>query len=301
MIGQASIAFESTINSAGALSDGTAMPSRSPQDRKQMSEPLLFEPGRFCTAAAHYRAGRRPYPPVLIRRVAEATALNEQHRVLDLGCGPGNLAIGFGYFAGEVVGLDPAPEMVAAAVAAAQGLTPNVSFRQGSSYELGLELGCFRLVTMGRSFHWMDRAQTLRSLDQIVQTGGALALFGEAHPDSPENGWLKEWEEITDRYAATDPLQERRQAGTWATDETVLLASPFPHMEKIILTIRDVVCTESLIERALSHRIDKQPDRLVQDLREVLERIAPDGSVTETVEWVALIARRIPSQVSSCT
>jgi hypothetical protein len=72
-------------------------------------------------------------------------------------------------------------------------------------------------------------------------------------------------------------------------------------MEKIILTIRDVVCTESLIERALSHRIDKQPDRLVQDLREVLERIAPDGSVTETVEWVALIARRIPSQVSSCT
>jgi hypothetical protein len=27
MIGQASIAFESTINSAGALSDGTAMPS----------------------------------------------------------------------------------------------------------------------------------------------------------------------------------------------------------------------------------------------------------------------------------
>jgi SAM-dependent methyltransferase len=161
-----------------------------------MSDSLPFEPDRFRAAAVHYRAGRRPYPPVLIRRVAEATALSERHRVLDLGCGPGNLAIGFGYFAGEIIGLAPEPEMVAAAVLAAQGLTPNVSFRQGSSYELGLKLGRFQLVTMGRSFHWMDRGQTLQSLDQMVEPGGALVLFGEAHPDSPENAWLKEWEQI---------------------------------------------------------------------------------------------------------
>jgi ubiquinone/menaquinone biosynthesis C-methylase UbiE len=76
-----------------------------------MSDPLPFESDRFRAAAARYREGRRPYPPVLIRRVAEATALNEQHRVLDLGCGLGNLAIGFGYSAGKVIGLDPEPEM----------------------------------------------------------------------------------------------------------------------------------------------------------------------------------------------
>jgi ubiquinone/menaquinone biosynthesis C-methylase UbiE len=150
-----------------------------------MSDPLPFEPNRFRGAAAHYRAGRRPYPPVLIRRVAEATALNEQSRVLDLGCGPGDLAIGFGYFAGEITGLDPEAEMVAEAVAAAQGLTPNVRFHQGSSYDLDLNLGCFQLVTMGRSFHWMDRAQTLRSLDQIVETGGALALCRRNTPRLP--------------------------------------------------------------------------------------------------------------------
>jgi SAM-dependent methyltransferase len=262
-----------------------------------MSDPLPFEPDRFRAAAAHYREGRRPYPPVLIRRVAEATALNEQHRVLDLGCGPGNLAIGFGYFAGKVIGLDPEPEMVAAAVAAAQGLTPNVSFRQGSSYDLGLDLGCFRLVTMGRSFHWMDRAQTLRSLDQMVETAGALVLFGETHPDSPENAWLKEWEEITDRNAAADPVEQRRRAGTWASDKTLLLASPFRHMQQLMVTTRDVVSAGSLIERALSHRIDKHPDRLLQDLSKFFEQIAPAGWVTETVKWAALIARRSTNRV----
>jgi cyclopropane fatty-acyl-phospholipid synthase-like methyltransferase len=45
----------------------------------------------------------------LIRRVADVVGLREDHRVLDLGCGPGQLAIGFGYFAGEVIGAPACP------------------------------------------------------------------------------------------------------------------------------------------------------------------------------------------------
>ncbi len=101
-----------------------------------MSDPPAFDPHRFRVAAAHYRRGRTPSPPLLIRRVAEAVGLRETHRVLDLGCGPGQLAIGFAFFAGEVVGLDPEPEMLAAAQQGAEGLVPNAAFRQGSSYQI---------------------------------------------------------------------------------------------------------------------------------------------------------------------
>ncbi|MGH7077390.1 MAG: class I SAM-dependent methyltransferase [Acetobacteraceae bacterium] len=153
------------------------------------SDPLPFDPHRFITAAGHYRAGRVPYPPALIRRVAEAVGLRDADRVLDLGCGPGQLAIGFGYFAGDVIGLDPEPGMLAAATAAALGLTPNVQFRQGSSYSLAATLGRFRLVTMGRSFHWMDRAATLERLDQLIERDGAVALFHDTHLEVPENDW----------------------------------------------------------------------------------------------------------------
>jgi ubiquinone/menaquinone biosynthesis C-methylase UbiE len=58
----------------------------------------------------------------LIRRVADVVGLREDHRVLDLGRGPGQLAIGFGYFAGEVIGVDPEPRMLAPGANAAQGL-----------------------------------------------------------------------------------------------------------------------------------------------------------------------------------
>ena len=111
-------------------------------------------------------------------------------------------------FAGEVIGLDPEPQTLAIAVNAARGLTPNVRFRQGSSFDLDPTLGRFHLVTMGRSFHWMDRADTLRRLDDMIETGGAITLFRGQHLDVPENEWHQEWRAITVRYARDDEARE---------------------------------------------------------------------------------------------
>lgn len=262
------------------------------------SDPLPFDPHRFSTAAAHYRAGRAAYPPLLIRRVAEAVGVGEADRVLDLGCGPGQLAIGFGYFAAEVVGLDPEPRMLAAATAAALGLTPNVCFRQGSSYTLNADLGRFRLVTMGRSFHWMDRAATLERLDQMIEPGGAVALFHDTHLEVPENDWRKRWREIIEHYTSGDPVRQRRKAGTWRSHEAVLLESPLCRLERISLVQHLVSTNATLLERALSMsstsraRIGERVDALLRDLSLLLAEIAPDGVATEVLEWSALIARR---------
>jgi trans-aconitate methyltransferase len=61
-------------------------------------DPVPFEPRRFRTAAAHYLAGRVAYPPRLISRVAEICGLEASGRLLDLGCGPGQLAKAFAPF-----------------------------------------------------------------------------------------------------------------------------------------------------------------------------------------------------------
>ncbi|MBN8941321.1 MAG: class I SAM-dependent methyltransferase [Rhizobiales bacterium] len=263
-----------------------------------MSAPLPFEPHRFRVAAAHYRAGRPAYPPALIRRAAEAVGLDDGHRVLDLGCGPGPLAIGFGYFAGEVLGLDPEPNMLAAAREAAQGLTPNVRFRQASSYDLGPELGLFRLVAMGRSFHWMDRADTLNRLDPLVEAGGAVVLFNDSHCDLPDNAWCKTWDDIVDRYSTADATRKSRKAEGWLRHEAFLLASPFCRLEQISIIARQVSTVESLVARALSMSSTSQgpadgaADDLAREVREALDRIAPDGRLTEVVEWSALVAKR---------
>jgi ubiquinone/menaquinone biosynthesis C-methylase UbiE len=258
----------------------------------------LDDPHRFRTAAAHYRAGRPPYPPALIRQVAQATGLTGAHRVLDLGCGPGQLAIGFAYFAGEILALDPEPAMLAEAQAAATGLTPNVTFREGSSHDVGPDLGLFHLVTMGRSFHWMDRAETLRRLDGIVDPDGAIVLFGDKTPDLPENAWHKPWREILHRYSAHDPIHARRRAEHWGQHEAALLASSFHAFERISITHHRAVSLQSLIDRTLSmsstsaHRLGDQVGPMLADIKTFFAGAAPGGVLVETLQAKALVARR---------
>src|SRR5688572_14271630 len=104
--------------------------------------PTPFDPDRFRSAAAYYERGRVPYAPALIRRVAEVTGLGQQHRVLDLGCGPRPLARSFASLAREVVAMDPSAEMLAEARALV-GKAANIHFLEGSSYDLGPALGHF--------------------------------------------------------------------------------------------------------------------------------------------------------------
>src|ERR1700722_18950735 len=97
-----------------------------------MTSAVDFETRRFQSAAAHYVAGRAPYPPALIARAAELLDLAQDDRVLDLVCGPGPLAIAFSPYVGSVLALAPEPAMLTIAQAAA-GRLANVQVAAGSS------------------------------------------------------------------------------------------------------------------------------------------------------------------------
>jgi SAM-dependent methyltransferase len=262
-----------------------------------MDDPLPFEPRRFRTAAGHYLRGRPAYAPRLIRRVAALCGLDGQGRVLDLGCGPGQLALGFAFFAQAVVAIDPEPEMRRIAASLAEGIAPNIEIREGSSQDIGPPLGRFRLAVIGRAFHWMDRAETLRRLDAVLEPGGRVALFGTSHPDLPVNAWRGAWQELIDRYADADEHRRGRRSGGMR-HEAVLFDSRFPVLERVGVIERRVTPAEDLVERALSMsstsraRIGDKADRLAAELREALAGFARDGLMTEVVESQALLAGR---------
>src|SRR6185312_8536315 len=74
--------------------------------------------------------------------------------------GAGLLTLPLAPHVAEAAGLDPGPEMLAEAGKSARtaGIT-NVTWVQGNSADLPGDVGRFLLVTMGRSFHWIDREQ----------------------------------------------------------------------------------------------------------------------------------------------
>lgn len=254
---------------------------------------LGHESGLFQGAAAYYEQYRLAYPQRLIQRVAGLAGLEPGDAVLDLGCGTGMLATGFASLGMAVTAMDPEPEMLAATQSAAQAQGVAVTPVLGGSGDLIPAMGPFRLVAMGRSFHWMDRGATLAMLDRIVTPDGGVALFHDAHPPVAENGWFKTLCDVQARY--------RRGAGRGGGHrryEPFLFASAFTQLEGLSVTVRQNLTIEDIMGRAfsMSHTapqgLDVKREEFAAALRAALWELSPDGKFTEVAEMVAVLARR---------
>jgi SAM-dependent methyltransferase len=249
---------------------------------------------RFRSTVPHYVAGRPNYGPALISIVKQHLRLTDRYRLLDLGCGPGWLGIAFAPFVGSVLAVDPEPAMLEAASGLATEANVRIDLMEGSSHDLGPQLGMFDVVTIGRAFHWMDRADLLRRLDALIEPDGAVVLFNDVHPDVPANNWYKRYTELVDSYANWDagiPPERLRH-------ETVLLESSFSQLVRIGAIERRAVPLERLVDRALSmstsspEQLGALSDQLAQELLTQMSVFAIDGLVEEVIEFQALIARR---------
>lgn len=256
-----------------------------------------YNPERFKDAARFYTTGRPTYPKALAQRVAALVGVTKQSHVLDLGTGPGFLALDFAPLAAAVTAVDPAPEMLEQAQRNFASAGAQIRLVRGSSAALDPALGSFRLVTIGRAFHWMDRAQTARSLDQFVERGGAIALFSEQYPEVPDNAWQPAFQELIDSYGTADPA--RAQMRSPIKHETILLASAFDQLERVAVLERRRTPIERFVDRALSFattwhgRPGSREQDLPQDVRRVLAPFADaSGHIHELIEGQALVARR---------
>ena len=253
---------------------------------------------RFRTAAAHYAIGRPPYPAEFIEELARACRLTHADRVLDLGTGPGLLALAFAPHVGSVLAVDPEPEMLRMAEEAVRAAGARVEVRPGSSATLGPDWGRFRAVTMGRSFHWMDREETLRRLDAVVEPDGALILFNDETADLPENAALKAWSAVVERFSADDRERMERKSPEWQDHEAVLRGSAFRAVERRTFLQRGTTTVELLVHRALSmsatseSRLGSRTETLVAELRATLAPFTATGPPVQLIEWSALVARR---------
>jgi SAM-dependent methyltransferase len=261
-----------------------------------MIEPIPFDPHRFRTAAPHYLRGRPDYAAALAPLVALVCGLNGTGEALDLACGPGQLARAFEPYVASVLAIDPEPEMLAIGRATSEGLP--IRFEQASSEDLSPGMGPFRIVLIGRAFHWMDRVETARRLDGLIAPGGALVLFRTDHLDVPDNAWRVPYQAALDASVAGGARAVWRRRD-WVKHEAVLLDSPFGALQRlgVVERVRTPVATmldrvQSMSSTTRSRLGDTGVERLCAEVGAILSPVAQDGLVTEVIESVALIARR---------
>jgi len=249
--------------------------------------------GLFQGITAQYERYRLAYPQRLIQRVVGLAELEPGDAVLDLGCGTGMLAIAFARLGMAVTAMDPEPEMLAAtqSAAAAQGVA--VTAVAGGWEDIAPGMGPFRLAVMGRAFHWMDRAATLAMLDKIVTPDGGVALFHDAHPPVPENGWFKVLCALQKKYRHD---RGALRDGGHRRYEPFLFASAFTRLDGLSVTIRQRLTVEEIQGRAFSMSRSAphsaRQEEFATALAAALRELSPDGKFIEVAELVAVLARR---------
>jgi len=147
--------------------------------------PSAFDPQAFEGTAEYYEIGRSPYSEYLADTMASELSLDGTGQMLDVGCGPGVLVLPLARLFDHVTGLDPERGMLQAAQRRCQqaGVT-NVRWVQGVADDIAtLNLGSWRVVTFGQSFHRVRRLEVAEAVyDQLVP-GGSLVLISHSVDD----------------------------------------------------------------------------------------------------------------------
>ncbi|MDI6895497.1 MAG: class I SAM-dependent methyltransferase [Bacillota bacterium] len=101
-------------------------------------------------------------------------------RLLDCGCGPGSITLGFAEVlaSGSVVGVDLEPRQIERARAlAAQRGAANVEFRVGDIYELAFPDASFDAAFAHNVLeHLSDPLRALREMRRVLRPGGVVAI-----------------------------------------------------------------------------------------------------------------------------
>jgi len=256
--------------------------------------------GRFATTAEFYEQYRPPYAAEFFHTVAQRLKLDDRHALIDLGTGPGVLALGFAPHVGRVVGVDPEPAMLAAARAAAARSGADVAFVEGRAEDLPASIGSFDVVTIGRALHWMDHKALGPVFAQLVAPGGAIVVCASFSARDGRNPWLEDYDAARRRWSDAELLSGSRK-GEHAHRNPADVLGPigFGVVDTIRVEATHEVSAADLARRVLTFSssspaaLGDRVDAMLADIEARLLPFSRDGVLGETLMSAASIARRL--------
>lgn len=239
-----------------------------------------------------YRDYRQPYLKRFFRAVAKAIPLIGKEDLLDLGCGAGEVMLGFAPFVATLTGLDLEQPMLEETARRAHALGRAIRLIQAKVEDAPPDLGRFDLITIGRAHWFMHNPASIARLDQWLRPDGHILV---CQPVEDPDG--AEWRKV---YATTRCKWAKGSHRTL----TQLSIEQFFHGTKFVAEKRVTSHGQSRLElkqlifRALGTPsttfavLGADTDRMIAALRDALAPYFRDGWIMERHITLGRIYRR---------
>lgn len=219
--------------------------------------------------------------------------LNGKGRLLDIGCGPGVLAVPLSKYFDDVLAVDVDPGMIQEGKnKAEEARIKNIAWINKSADELDKTIGIFKLITLGASFHWLDREKFAKLAFDILSTDGGIFIAWTGHSiwNKKRSQWEEKVLEIIKKY-----LGEERRAGDSVFQsrsdkhEDILKDAGFKRIEfgkypsvTQIVTVDDIIKGQYTTSYAAKNLFGDKASDFEKELTNELLKINPNNKFEES-------------------
>ncbi|MCB0062917.1 MAG: class I SAM-dependent methyltransferase [Caldilineaceae bacterium] len=226
---------------------------------------------------------RPSYPPETFERLAGLVDRSVSPvRILDVGCGTGQMTSGLLPHAEQIDAVDISAAMIAAGKQMTYGADPRINWIIGGIEEVPLNPP-YAVIVAAASLHWTPWAQTLPRFAQVLSGSGYLALVEQQSPPDP---WADELRPLFAQYSmnrdfqpynmgsVADELETHglfRRVGVWET-------APVIFRQPVAGWIEAIHARNGFSRRRMDPVKAAEFDRQV---RTVISRHCPDGEVEQ--------------------
>jgi len=249
----------------------------------------------FNEVAALYDEVRPGYPPAIVDAAVQA-GLPPGGRILEIGCGTGQITVPFAARGFSILALEPGEDMAALAARNCRDY-PLVTIHNTSFEAWPADGHAFDMVLSAMAFHWIAPDAGCAKAASVLRSGGVLALV-----------WHLDTSEGTPFWQATQPIYDahfhppeghttvislgERAAGC---AEAIRRCGAFEPVQEVRhaweRTYRDGDYLK-LLHTYSDHRTLPEPDRTLffRAVEDVVDRFG--GVVNRRYETLLLLARR---------
>ena len=267
----------------------------------------------FDRAAERYDATRSGYPEELVSRMIRVAGLSPGDRVLEIGCGTGQLTRELFNHGVEITAIDIGASMIE--VARRHLPDRKVEFCATAFEEFQSVDARFSLIVSATAFHWVDPQIGWAKCARLLRSGGWLALLstGEKYDDpvgsklrdlyirntTGSAAWaLKPSQEEMERQERSKDICERWSGKPCPNQGLFGPAKSASHSARRTMAAESVVPLELTRATPLGYAQSKR-EAFTRELREILaSRLEVNLTQESTLVMAEVVSDLDPSEVS---